>query len=388
MAGIYAYTDLLASVKGRLHNALGQLTDIRVTLNDGVGQTSDIDFRSQKRKSTLAPNLFNDIYQYTCPTDLKGLKIVGLQPQSMDRSRSQKWELTSEEEFDQRKQSEYNLLAISDRDFTRKLLVSADVDDDGFTIAPLNSLTGEGAWTLFGDAENVAVDIDEYIKGSASIKFDISAAGGTTAGIQNSTISTFDLTNYASAGSVFVWVYITSATNITNYILRLGNNSSNYYSMTATTTNEGLSFSAGWNLVRFALSGKSTTGTPVNSTFAYAALYMTKAVGKISETDYRFDHIIVKKGKIHNLIYYTNMPWQTSAGVYIAESTADTDVLNLDIDEYDCVVAKVVQVAASSIQEYDVAKMAAQEYEQSKRNYLKNYKSEALQSQSSYYYFN
>ena len=382
----YSYLDLVASVKGRLHNALGQLTDIRVTLNDGVGQTSDIDFRSQKRKSTLAPNLFNDIYQYTCPTDLKGLKIVGLQPQSMDRSRSQKWELTNEEEFDQRKQSEYNLLAFSDRDFTRKLLVSADVDDVGFTVAPLNALTGEGTWTAYGDATNLTVDTDEYMKGNASIKFDISSAGGTTAGITAADITTFDLTNYASAGSVFVWVYITSATNLTNYKLRLGNDASNYYSMTATTTNEGLAFSAGWNLLRFDFSGKSTTGTLSLTTCDYAALYMTKAAGKISETDYRFDHIIVKKGKIYNLIYYTNYPWQTSAGVYIPESTADTDVLNLDIDEYDVVVNKVVEVAAGSMQDYDAEKMAMMKYEKSRKDYLRSYRSEALQSQSTYYY--
>ena len=189
----YTRTMLKASVNSRIHNKIGILSDSETTLNNGVREAiTFVDFRSMKRKSSLAPNLFNDIYHYTCPTDLKGMKIVDLQPQTGERSKFNDWELTTESEFDRQKETKYNLLAFSDRDFTRKLLVSASVNDDGFTVSPLDALTGGGTWALFGDGTNVTQDSYEYVKGSASINFDISAAGGTTAGIQSSDIPTFD----------------------------------------------------------------------------------------------------------------------------------------------------------------------------------------------------
>lgn len=381
----FLYSELKTAVNGRIHNKIGLLADARQTINNGVRDCLALDLRSTKRKSSLAPNLFNDIYQYTCPSDLKALKIIGLQPQNMERSIHQDWELTSEDEFDRRKQTDTNLLAFSDRDFIRKLLVSFAPEDEGFVVSPLDALTGDGSWVLFGDGTNLTVDNDQYIKGSASINFDISAAGGTTAGIQASNIPTFDLTNFSSAGSVFVWAWITSATNLTNYILRLGNDSSNYYSMTATTTNEGLAFSAGWNLLRFDLSGKSTTGTVTDTTCDYAAIYMTKTAGKVSETDYRFDHIMVKKGEVFNLIYYSKYLWQNSSGTYLEDSTADTDVLNVDTEEYSLVIEKCTEWAAREVRESEDALGAAQNFRTKAKEYRKMYKSERIPQQDTYY---
>lgn len=392
----YTYNDLVNSVKVRLHNQLGQLqgagantTSINVVINDAVRKAySDLDFRSAKRKSTIAPNLFNDIYQYTCPTDLKGKKIIGIQPQIPDRGRFSEYTLLPEENFDQLKQSRSNLISFTDRDMVRKMLASVNVNDSGFTVSPLDALTGGGSWAAFGDAENLTADTYDYVKGSGSIKADISSAGGTTFGIQASDIPTFDLTSYKSNGSAFVWVKITSTTNITNYKLRLGSDSSNYYEMTVTTTNEGTSFAAGWNLLRFDFSGKSTTGTPDDDACDYAVIYMTKATGKVSETDYRFDHIIVKLGQINNLVYYSKYPWQTSAGTWIENSTATTDKLNLDTEEYDLIVEKSVENVATGIREYSEDwKIARENYKEMKAEYKRNYPSEALREETDYYFF-
>ena len=381
----FLYSELKAAVNGRIHNKIGLLADARQTINNGVRDTLALDLRSSKRKASTAPNLFNDVYQYACPNDLKSQKIISLQPQTMEREFHQDWELTAEDEFDRRKQTDSNLLSFSDRDLTRKLLVSYNPDDDGFIVSPLDALTGDGTWVLFGDGTNVTLDSYQYIKGSASIKFDISAAGGTTAGIQATNIPTFDLTNFKSAGSVFVWAWITSATNLTNYILRLGSDTSNYYSMTATTTNEGLAFSAGWNLLRFDFSGKSTTGTPDDDACDYAAIYMTKTAGKVSETDYRFDHLMVKQGQIFNLIYYSKYLWQNSSGAYKEDATADDDVLNVDTEEYNLAIEKCTEWAAREVRETEDATIAAQNFRTKSREYRKTYKSERIPQQDTYY---
>lgn len=385
---IYTRSAFKSAIAGRIHSKSGIMPDIDVTANNAVRDViSKLNLRSMKRKATLAPNLFDDIYQYTCPSDLKGLSIIGLQPQTGERDKFNQWELTSEEEFDRRKQTDSNLLAFSDRDLIRKLLVSAKVNADVRVLAALESLTAEGAWSAFGDGTGLSVDIDEYIKGSGSIKFNISAAGGTTAGIVNSTLPVFDLTNYVSNGSFFVWAWITSATNLTNFKLRVGNNSTNYYEMTATTTNEGAAFTTGWNLLRFDASGKATTGSPLASTFAYSAIYMTKTAGKISENDYRFDNLIVARGKIHNLIYYTNHAWISSTGTYLVDSTADEDYLVCDVEEFDIFVEKFVEHASNEAREYDDRDEAKSNFKEKVKDYRKKYKDESLQLQDTYYNF-
>jgi hypothetical protein len=233
--------------------------------------------------------------------------------------------------------------------------------------------------------------------------FDISDAGGTTAGIQNSTITDFDLTGYTS---IFVWADITSPTDITNYILRIGNDASNYYSITTTTQADGNAFVEGKNLLQFNLSSKSETGTVTETTCDYVVLYMTKAAGKISEKDYGFSDLQIHTGQLMNAVYYTKFGWQTSAGVYIENSTAVTDYINADTEEYDLFVPKgkavtdyinadteeydlFVQKCKSEVfrdlKEFDLMKLAQQEYLDMKKVYGQKYPSERLLLTQKYY---
>ena len=384
----YTRGNLKTAITGRIHSKAGILADIDTTANNAVREViSKIDLRSMKRRSYLAPNLFNAVHSYTCPTDLKGIKIIGLQPQVGDRDKFNQWELTSEEEFDRRKATDFNLVAFSDRDMTRRLLVSANINTQMQVINQFDSLTSGGTWAIFGDAENLAIDNDQFVYGSGSLKFGLSAAGGTTAGVQSADLNTFDLTRYKSAGSIFVLAWITSATNLTNYKLRVGNDASNYYEMTVTQTNEGLAFAAGWNLLRFDFSGKTTTGTVTDTTCDYSAIYMTKTSGKISETDYRFDYMVARVGDIYNLIYYTKYAWQSSAGTYLVDSTANSDYLNCDTEEFEMFVEKMIEHAAREARETDDAEKSEKKFKEMTKEYRRQYKSEALQPQDTYYNF-
>ena len=109
----YLYTALTTAVRGRMYSMQGVLADERVTLNNAVREVvTDIDLRSSKRKSAVAPDLFNDIYQYSCPTDLKANKIIGIQPQNFIRDRFSDYNLVGEEEFDLYKMSKTNLIFV------------------------------------------------------------------------------------------------------------------------------------------------------------------------------------------------------------------------------------------------------------------------------------
>lgn len=353
---------------------------------------SDVDMRSMKRKTALSPNLFDDIFQYTCPTDLKANRIIDIRPQ-IKRGRLDQWRLTTEEEFDRIKEDHRidewgdpikinrnqwlgdSIVALSDADFVRKVLLSRPVDDDSITISALDAV---GNWTAFGDGTNLTADSDNYVKGSASINWDISSAGGTTAGIVNSSLSSFSIADYLGTGSVFVWAYITSATNLTNYILRIGSSSSAYNYITVTTNNEGTAFYAGWNLLRFDFINKSTTGSPTNTACTYVAIYMTKAAGKISETDYRFDNLVMKKGNHYDVIYYSKYGWQNSTGTYLENATADTDLVNVDTEELRLIEYKTAELIERHLKNQKEADRYFALYETKRKEYQMNYPSEAL----------
>ena len=361
---------------------------------------SEHDLKSTKRRSALTPNLFDEIYQYTCPSDLKGLGIIDVKPQ-IDRGRGDSWRLTSAEEFDRlktdlrvdqfgdeitmNKNSQWlgeNLVAIDHRDFITKLLLSRPVNDDEVSIDGLNVV---GDWAGFGDGTNLTADTDNYVKGSGSVNWDINADGGTTAGIYNDSLTDFDVSEYKTTGSVFVWAYITSATNLTNFILRIGSSSSAYYYITITTDNEGGSFVAGWNLLRFDFVNKATTGTPDDDACDYVALYMTKDGAKVSETDYRFDNLVMKAGQHFYVVYYSKYGWQSAAGTYLEDSTADTDLLNADVEEYQLFVKKLVELGERHLRHHSLANDAKQNYSNDLINYQNKYSSEALPLVQTYY---
>lgn len=337
---IYTRAQLKTRINAGIQGKIGMLISAEDTMNEVVRDVlAANDLRSTKRKATLSPNLFNGINDYLCPSDLKGYGLVDIPGQA--KRADGEFSLISPREFDVKKPS--GAVAIDDINGVRALKINSIVDSQSIVISELDSLTSASSdgssWAAFGDATTLAADTDDYIKGNGSIKWNISAAGGTTAGITHSSINSVDMTDYFGGTSAFfVWTKIASSTDITNYILRFGTDSSNYYSKTVTTRADGTAFVNGWNLLKFDVSSYSTTGTPTDTDIKYFAIYMTKATGKVSETDYKFDWLVLKRGVIHDITYYTKYGWQTSGGTFQENSSSDSDLLVADTDEFNLFV--------------------------------------------------
>ena len=385
MVGIYSYADYLNQVVDPARR--GNITNV-ITARNFLNRAarlviSDLDLRSTKRNSPLASKLFDDIYSYAAPSDLKGDAIIDFDPQA-NRRTDFRLELLSEQEFQMKKTIKNNVIAIATDDLVKRILFSGDVDDTVLVGATLDSLTAEGTWSTFGDAANLAADTDNYIKGGGSLKFDLTGAG-TTAGIQNTTITALDITDYINNGSVFVWVYINSITNLTNFIINIGNDlTTNYYSQTITTNNEAVAFYNGWNLLRFDFASMTQNGTVDPTTVDSIRIYLTKSASK-SDDSYRVDDISFHTGEIHSVSFYTAYPWQTSAGVFLSESTADTDCLNSFQEEFEGFVFQGKVQLFSELRRFDLVKQAKEDYNEWKANYLKKYKSERVQFNRFYY---
>lgn len=390
---VYTYSQILSDVNGKIKGKSGVLISALSTINQGVRQVlSEMDLVSTRRRTPLVPNLFSGLFEYAAPTDLKGYGIISVQNQTNSLARD--WSLAPYEQFMRRQDS--NTIAVSDYNGFKKIFLNTsntsyyyDYNYTDSTLAPnvkttlagLDTLSsGGGTWGPFGDvtAGQVYKDTSNFVEGSGSIRFNINAAAGTTAGIVNSTLTSSDISEFFSQnGNAYVWAYITSTTNLTNFILRLGSSASVYNTMTATTQADGTAFVAGWNLIAFDLSAAVLTGTPVNTAITYCAIYMTKTAGKVSENAYRFDFLVLRRGQVNNLYYYSKYGWQSSTGTYKENSTTSSDYLNADTDEYEIILAKCAELCADEVDEDNVSEKQQARYKQLKKAYEMSNPSEA-----------
>jgi hypothetical protein len=376
----YTRSQLLSDVNVGIRGKIGMISNQEDFINRAVREfRNEVPLRSGKRKAQLTPDLYNGIYQYACPTDLHDGRIIDIPAQATRHDGS--FGMVPVEQFNVNPQP--GDIAIDSYNGVKTLLIKSQTISPSVTI---NNTADVGSWALFGDGENVTLDTDDFINGNGSISFDISSAGGTTAGIQNTAIDTVDITDYLGGTSaVLVWAKINSATNLTNYILRIGSSSSNYYSKTITAQSDGNAFERGWNLLKFDLTSLTETGSVDDENIEYVALYMTKTAGKISETDYKFNSIVLKKGIIHNVLYYSKYGWQTSAGAYLQNSTNSLDVVVADDTEYDLIVKKGIGMAMK-LTNFDMAERteAMEDYESAKDLYMLNNPDESAIMVSNY----
>jgi hypothetical protein len=401
----YTRADLKARINAGIKGKLGVLVDADQTINDAVrAVNSETDLRSTRRMVTIEPGVFDDVFAYPAPVDIKGQRIVSLHNQADNNSVYYGFNLVPYEQFNQKigyynrydnggnaevrfsSQRELYTVAFDERSMVRRLLIAAPQDGISQVLTTLDSLTaGGGLWTAFGDSFNVDADTGNYVRGSGSIKYDINSAGGTTAGIYNATLTAFDITSFlATNSSYFTFAYISNAENITNFTLRIGNDTSNYYEIVVTATHANTVFATGWNTLRFDASNVTEVGTVVPDDCKYVALFMTKTAAKISQSGFRFDHVVARNGKVMELRYYSKYPWQDVAGVWKENSDEDTDFLNADADEYDMMIEKGVMVAGLEVDETSASNAAQIKYDRKLSAYSRGNPSEALVETSDY----
>lgn len=350
MSFIYSQSDLQGRINAGVQGKIGILSDAQATMNESARDLlTKVDMLPNIRRALLSPNLFNGIFPYTCPADLFGYDIIDLPAQA--KRTDGEWDFTTPEEFNRLDGAKKSMVALDDYNGIRVLLLDSEIDSQSVVVSELDGLnSGGGTWAAFGDATSVLADDADYVKGAGSIKWNISAAGGTTAGIVNTAVNSLDISAYlGGTSSFFVWAKINSATNLTNYKLRFGSSATVYHTQTVTTQADGTAFVSGWNLLKFDISSLVDTGTPVDTAITYFALYMTKTAGKISETDYKFDYLVLKKGAPSYVKYYSSYPWTTSAGTYIQNSTAPSDLLVAKEAEFNLHVLNGIVHAAREI---------------------------------------
>ena len=118
---IFDYSEFLDDIK----RDAGGITNIRRLANRAARfVVNDVDLRSTKRMAYASPSLNEEQFDYQAPADLKELAIIDIR-RIEGRKEKDKFNLVTTEYFDRNKQFNNNLVCIEDRDWLKKIRVSA-----------------------------------------------------------------------------------------------------------------------------------------------------------------------------------------------------------------------------------------------------------------------
>lgn len=335
-------------------------------------------------RRTAQITIYDGLYNYSAPADLKGNKVLDIRPQ-VNRSLRDNISQRHAREFDQRRLD--NTFHVWSESGTKRIRIKKLIDESPTTIHNMDGIATNGTWAATANATNLTRDTEDFVDGSASLNFDLSSGGaGATGFIQNSDMAQIDLTTHDEISSIFVYVYIPDSTIITNFILRWGNDISNYWSRTVTVPFDRSAFQNGWNLLQFAWNGATETGTVDPAKIDYFRFTVT--YNGTAETDIRVDKIFSALGKIWEIEYYSEFMFRTAAGVWQEEVTADDNVVNLDTESYnlflwECALEGVFQIGDENAK-FDVDKLM-NDLRDAYLRYDINYPTEAQKPRGYYY---
>jgi hypothetical protein len=344
----------------------------------------DCDPQETKRIAQISNAIYDSVYDYPTPVDLKGVSIIDIRPQvtrDIDDSMSQ----TYAKSFDLRKEN--NTFQVQFNSGIKTVRISKNTIA-GSLLNGCDSLTANGTWTNGGVASSPTVDTVIKVTGSGSLSFNSSGSGA--AYLENSTMTAVDLSAQLNQGSEFLWVYMPDPTQVTSVDLRWGSSSTAYWNRTVTTGQIG-AFQTGWNLLRFDWNGSTETGTPDSTKINYVRVTLNVTA---ANNNFRIDSLVSNLPTIYEMVYYSKYIFQAAGGTWQESVQADSDLINLDTESYNLLVLKAAEMAALNIQEAILARghlinfdysTYGTEYDKALAEYKMRYKSEIIQPRVKYY---
>ena len=375
--------DFKQRIAGKLHGtSVNKIQDFYGALHEAAGNVlGRIDPKETIRISQITNALYDQVFEYVAPTDLKDDAILDVRPQA-SRTTSDNFTNVTQESFDINKSNQDLTIQYNSGVKTLRISKSLTAGIVGHT---MNSITDNGTWAEGGNATSLVADSLNKVSGSASLKFDISASG-SSAYIENSTLTAVDWSTLVNTGAIFVWAFIPNATAITSVNLRWGSSSANYYHRTVTTTQNNTSFVAGWNLLRFDWSGSTAVGTSVNTAIDYYRV--TFNYDGTAVPSCRVDNIIGTLGTIYDIVYYSNYLFKNSSGTWLEKPTDDSDIINLDTTGIGLLIYEVAEILGQEIAGRDSSFDISYIREKKKdvwEDYMATNKSERMKKRTTYY---
>lgn len=381
--------DVFTRLSGMLHGTnLDVLSDQYGVINQAASQILlDLDPLETVRIQQLTNPIYNQVYDYAVPEDLKMNRVIDIRPQ-INRSPNDKFVQLYNQDFDLYKQSTWsNSLTIQFNTGVQTIRLNAPALPQGVVLNTANEVDTNGTWTVTGGS-NLHQNFQTFISAPACLAFDVpSAANPSTAYLENSDMEAIDLTDYVNQGAIFFWVYLPVAANFTSINIRWGENSSNYWDRTLTTTSTGGEFVNGWNLMQANWYGSTETGTPDPEQTTYLRIsytYNGTAMNGIG-----LDNIVCKLGQFFEIEYYSKYLFSNAAGAFIERASTPTDTINLDVSTENIFLWKAAEIAAQQLLDVGVTTFDIPYYQKNYADslflYQRKFPSQVQKAQTSYY---
>jgi hypothetical protein len=344
----------------------------------------DLDLRETKRTAQLENALYDEVYDYVLPPDVKGRKLIDLRPQ-FGRDDSDNIRQRFQKEFDYKRDTA--TFAIRDNSAVKTLRINMAARA-GILIHECDAIASNGTWAAAGGASGLEPEDIYYVTGAGALRFDLALGGGY---LENADFSPVDLSDHEGDGAVFMLLYIpvdADPTDLTSVALRWGSSAAAYWTASVTATHDGSAFHTGVNILRFNWPA-SATGSPDASAMDYlrATFVTSDAIA-----DLRMDSIVSKLPTPYEIDYYSNCLFRTAAGVWTdsVSAAADPDslIINLETESYSLLLDRVMMLLAPQLRDKDAAfdlDVYTTHYEKNRKKYVKDNPSEAQRPQSVYY---
>lgn len=366
---------------------LNQITNLVGLENRAARQLLlDLDPQETKRVVEFVNPIYNSVFDYPIAADVKGNKLIDIFPQ-VQRIPQDIWTQAYNQAFDVAKQNIFsfqNMFTMGFNTGIKTIRINAPLLNPPQIINEIEGITLNGTWAVGGTASSLAVNNTNFAQGSGSLQFNVTSGA---AYLQNSTMTSVDLSDVALQTSFFTWVYIPTGSNLTSVELRIGSSASNYYSLTVTANQQGTAFVNGWNLCQFTWSSMAVTGTPVTTAINYARITLNVTATMTGVLINGLDSIL---GTILNYSYYSKYLFRDSTtGAFQETVTNTSNLINLDTESYNLYVNLVALFAVQQQQGLDGlffdASYFQNMYDKDLARYKAMYKSELQKPQSVYY---
>lgn len=384
----YSIQNLKVDLQGILHGT----TNNQIQNEDGVINRAarevllDVDPQETKRTVEFVGPIFNTVFDYPLAADVKGNKIIDILPQ-VQRIPQDVWTQAYNQAFDVAKQNLFslkNMFTINFNTSLKTIRIDTPFLNPPQILNQIEAIADNGTWAAGGTAASLAVNNTNFAQGSGSLQFNVTTGA---AYIENSTMTSLDLSTVVNQSYLFVWVYVPTGATLTSVNLRFGSSAANYYTLTVTQTQQGTAFVSGWNLCQFPWASTSTTGSPNSAAINYARITLN-VTGTMTGCLVNGLNSIL--GTILSYEYYSKYLFRNaSTGAYQETVLDDSDLINLDTESYNLLTYKVAELAVQQQQGLDASfydgPFFANKYQAALLRYKSMYKSELQKPQSSYY---
>ena len=384
----YTVSQLKVDLQGAIHGtSLNKVQGINQLINRAASTLLlEIDPLETKRIVALSQPIYDHVYDYALPSDLKGEKIIDIRPQA-NRTSLDRYSPKFGQDFDIQKDFARQPSFHVQYDTANKTLrIENNLLTTGIQINNADTLTGNGTWAASGVATNLRQDNVQSVSGqNSSLEFDISGAGA--AALTNSNMAQVDLTNHLNQSSIFFWVYLQSAALTTSVEMRWGSIASAYWTATVAVQHDGTALQDGWNLLRADWVSATKVGSPdVVHVDTLAAIVNSTGI----QSGCRLNSVYSRLGEIIECAYYSKYLFRDyNTGAFKEGVTDDSDFINLDTEARNLLFYLVGSLAVQQIQGLDAmfydSNYFSASYDRALATYKSQYKSEWQRPKSTYY---